>query len=469
MFKKLDLIFEDQTYSCEIKAENDELIICKIYQDILLNFEGKISLKEIYSQISAFDEYTMEELFKVINGLEKENFELLNSLNQFKLKIKIRVLKKVKELVITLETKSQSKEKIIQLLLKEVNNQTKKIELLEKELKNLSELKKKGENLEKGNKEKQEKENEENTFPDIDISKVKIQRKNKLFRGHWDKFKLLDDGRIAMRLYEEGIAVINPDSLEIMLFIRGNFLDYIGLKKDIFALSYDDGKISRIKLEDTKYQFIESIYYDKLGFIFLSKLSDGTLLVSAKKNHDWGEIIFYKEINNSYSKYFSIGLENDCLFALQISNNEIISTERRKRMFIYDFVNKTETINFDFHDKFDLYFSSDYMVEIISDNIMCITMNCLGDNDCYMINFREQTLINHFKNDNKFRYIDTIKGQYLFILKKNCIMQYKIENDNISLIQEFETSNDYDGLICLKNGNNVKYISYEGDNIYQLY
>ena len=315
MFKKLDLIFEDKTYSCEIKAENDELIICKIYQDIILNFEGKISLKEIYSQISAFDEYTMEELFKVINDLEKENFELLNSSNQFKLKIKIRVLKKVKELVITLEKKSQSKEEIIQLLLKEVNNQTKKIELLEKELKNLSELKKKRENLEKGNKEKQEKENEENTFPDIDISKVKIQRKNKLFRGNWDKFKLLDDGRIAMRLYEKGIAVINPDSLEIMLFIRGNFSDYIGLKKDIFALSYDDGKISRIKLEDTKYQFIESIYYDKLGFIFLSQLSDGTLLVSAKKNHDWGEIIFYKEINNSYSKYFSIGLENDCLFA----------------------------------------------------------------------------------------------------------------------------------------------------------
>ena len=231
MFKKFDLIFEDQTYSCEIKAENDELIICKIYQDILLNFEGKISLKEIYSQISAFDEYTMEELFKVINDLEKENFELLNSSNQFKLKIKIRVLKKVKELVIILETKSQSKEEIIQLLLKEVNNQTKKIELLEKELKNLSELKKKRENLEKGNKEKQEKENEENTFPDIDISKVKIQRKNKLFGGYWDKFKLLDDGRIAMRLYEEGIAVINPDSLEIMLFIRGNFSDYIGLKK----------------------------------------------------------------------------------------------------------------------------------------------------------------------------------------------------------------------------------------------
>lgn len=67
MFKKIDINFEDKSYSCEIKADNNESIFCKIYQDDLLNFEGKITLKEIYSKISAFDDYTIEEVFTSLN------------------------------------------------------------------------------------------------------------------------------------------------------------------------------------------------------------------------------------------------------------------------------------------------------------------------------------------------------------------------------------------------------------------
>ena len=67
MFKKIDIYFEDKSYSCEIKADNNESIFCKIYQDDLLNFEGKITLKEIYSKISAFDDYTIEEVFTSLN------------------------------------------------------------------------------------------------------------------------------------------------------------------------------------------------------------------------------------------------------------------------------------------------------------------------------------------------------------------------------------------------------------------
>ena len=59
---------------------------------------------------------------------------------------------------------------------------------------------------------------------------------------------------------------------------------------------------------------------------------------------------------------------DDSLFAFQISNNEIIYTEKRSEMFVYDFVNKLEKIRFNFHDKFDFYFSSTYLVEVVSDN-----------------------------------------------------------------------------------------------------
>ena len=110
-------------------------MICKIYQDDFLNFEGKLSLKELYSQIPAFDEYSMEEIFNVLNDIEKDKFEIINSSNQLKLKIMIKVIKKLKELSIILEPKSQSKSEIIQNLLSLVIKNKKRLDILEKKIK----------------------------------------------------------------------------------------------------------------------------------------------------------------------------------------------------------------------------------------------------------------------------------------------------------------------------------------------
>ena len=78
MLKNIDIISGDKSYSCEIKDNKDESITCKIYQDSLLKFEGKITLNEIYSTISAFKGYTMEEIFDALNDLEKDKFKLSN-------------------------------------------------------------------------------------------------------------------------------------------------------------------------------------------------------------------------------------------------------------------------------------------------------------------------------------------------------------------------------------------------------
>ena len=86
----------------------------------------------------------MEELFNALNEVEKDKFELLNSSNKFELKIKFQVLKKFKELSISLEPKSESKEDIIQSLFKQVDHQTIRIEFLENEINNQLEQKKKG-------------------------------------------------------------------------------------------------------------------------------------------------------------------------------------------------------------------------------------------------------------------------------------------------------------------------------------
>ena len=139
MLKKTQIDFDGKSYACEISPENNESIICKIYQDGLLNFVGKLSLKEIYSQIPAFDEYSMEEIFNVLNDIEKDKFEIINLSNQFQLKIMIKVLKKLKELSFILKPKSQSKSEIIQNLLSIAISNTKRIDILEKQIKEFRE------------------------------------------------------------------------------------------------------------------------------------------------------------------------------------------------------------------------------------------------------------------------------------------------------------------------------------------
>ena len=128
MLKKVELKFKGNSYSCELKPETNDTIICNIYKINLLNFEGKITLKDVYKQIIAFEDYTMEELFNILKDIEKEKFELVNSSNKYNLKILIKVLKKEKELNIPLEKKSQSNEEILQYILKEVNIIDKQIE-----------------------------------------------------------------------------------------------------------------------------------------------------------------------------------------------------------------------------------------------------------------------------------------------------------------------------------------------------
>ena len=96
MQKNVEVNFEGNFYSCELKPESNDSITCNVYLNSFLNFEGKIILKDDYAQIIAFEDYSMEELFNILKEIEKEKFELVNSYNKYNLKILIKVLKKEK-------------------------------------------------------------------------------------------------------------------------------------------------------------------------------------------------------------------------------------------------------------------------------------------------------------------------------------------------------------------------------------
>ena len=106
----------------------------------------------------------------------------------------IKVLKKEKELNIPLEKKSHSNKEILQYILNEVKIIDKQIEDLEKNLKILKKL---------------------NKYPDIDISKMEVQRKKEFFeKGKIPELiKVLESGKIAVSIYNNGIVIIDPETL----------------------------------------------------------------------------------------------------------------------------------------------------------------------------------------------------------------------------------------------------------------
>ena len=472
MLKKIDIISRDKSYSCEIKDNKDESITCKIYQDSLLKFEGKITLNEIYSTISAFKGYTMEEIFNALNDLEKDKFELSNLSDKPELKIKFKVIKKIKELNISLESKSETKNEIIQRLFQQIIEHKKRIENLQIEIKNLSKLKNKEKEDREEKEEKEEK--EENNFQEIDITQVKIQRKNQLLKNNEQVkgINLLDDGRISLDLNEAGIAIINPNSLEIVYIVKPAAYEYISLKKGILAIINHEFNlkkhyiISIIKLEEKHYQVIQEIKHN-IGFSKLGKLTDGTLLACTPEGDNNDELIFYKEENNSYNKNFSLSFIGPSKFVLQKSDNEIIYSKYPDEIIVYDFVNKLEKGKIELQKKFYIYLGTNCKFEMISEDLLFFLKN---KKECFIINVPQQEKVNHFKSDKIIRQIYSIKGKYLFLLKENCIMQYKIENENISLMNEFKTTVDYYGLICLNNKKKKKFITYDNKcNIYELY
>ena len=75
---------------------------------------------------------------------------------------------------------------------------------------------------------KEEEENEEN-IQDIDITKIKIQRKKNFFEND-EKIKEireLVEGKIAIKVEQLGIAIIDPDSLEIIMTIEIPAFEFI--------------------------------------------------------------------------------------------------------------------------------------------------------------------------------------------------------------------------------------------------
>ena len=103
--------------------------------------KGSISLESIISQIPAFEDYTIQEVYEVIKELASDKYSLTEESGKYELALKIIVLKKEKKLSFILEEYQKTKEDIIsELNEKKLENKDKLIKLKEKHLNLLKDI-----------------------------------------------------------------------------------------------------------------------------------------------------------------------------------------------------------------------------------------------------------------------------------------------------------------------------------------
>ena len=137
MKKKSSIIFEGKNYDCKIESNDEQNINIIVEDENMPKYNGNISLKDIYKAFPLFNDYTMKDIFANLEDLKDDKFQIIKEENKFKLNILIKVLKKEKPLIIDIAEVTQSKNDIIQLLIKKVQSNEKKIACLEKEVETL--------------------------------------------------------------------------------------------------------------------------------------------------------------------------------------------------------------------------------------------------------------------------------------------------------------------------------------------
>ena len=137
MKKEINFSFEDHNCQCILEAKDKEIIKIEIIEAEIPKFNQQLSLKEIYEQIRAFKEYSMEEFFSALDELTKDNISLEKSSDKYYLDFAFKILKKEKHLKIEIKELSISKEDIIQNLTKKIFNNKKRIENLINEIEKL--------------------------------------------------------------------------------------------------------------------------------------------------------------------------------------------------------------------------------------------------------------------------------------------------------------------------------------------
>ena len=83
MKKEIKFSFEVHNYQCLLEPKDKDIIKIIIREDDIPKFNQQLSLKEVYEQIRAFKEYSMEEFFSALDELTKDKIRMEKSSDKY--------------------------------------------------------------------------------------------------------------------------------------------------------------------------------------------------------------------------------------------------------------------------------------------------------------------------------------------------------------------------------------------------
>ena len=312
---KIEIEFNSYKFNIEIKIEAN-CINFFILSNNFKNFQGSLSLEEIISQISLFEDYNIQEIYEILNELNSEKFILNEYSGKYQLNIKINILKKEKILKVELVEFEKTKDQLISDLqnIKSENN-SKITNLKEKYvnlLKECEELVQKKKDLEakllnkyynEKEKEKESNKNDElyNNFR-IEDKKPKI-----ILTDHPNTIKciaILTDGRLATGSYAN-IIIYSAKVYNLILNIRKkNFgvEKILGLSTGKMAVYFDYQNINIYHIQGKKANIIQSLKFNEGNIYGFIELENKSLAISHKNYID----IYSLNNDDTYSKSYEI-------------------------------------------------------------------------------------------------------------------------------------------------------------------
>ena len=452
MEKEISLKFENEIYLCKLESTDSNLLNIELSKNLFPKYKGSVELKNIYEQIRAFDEYTMEEVFSVMKDISQEKFKLIKESDKFKLDIAFTVMKKDKHLLINLNEIIESNDDIIKRLIQLNKNQEEKIKALEKEI---DELKK----IEEKIKDKTKEETKEATKEEIkerndDISKYINEKEDEGVNIKVDSLLVLQDGRISLgiiKTYEHKKFKITPE-IYIYDHINSNIMiipdigpQQTQLKNGLLLVAIDN-KCEMYELTENDYHRVGAASFYGSHILYMGELSNNLVAFALDKNI----IAFYQ---NSSMKYELDLWYKECKFILNLKDNEMLyischSNSKEKAITFYNYEKKKEIkaihINIDFDN---------IIVSRISNNIIAI----YELQKITLIDTNNHEIIKSIENQKNIHCLYALKDKYLIVAKAKKLEQYEFEEEgkNLKLISEkndIEINDNIKNIGCLKDG-----------------
>ena len=428
--KSIEIINEGKKYICKFEII-EELLYINLFLEKKLKYKGNIFLEKIQSQIKAFFDYNINEIFEEISQLNSNNFSIIKEDNKYKLKIEFIILRKKKSILINLN-ENKSDDEIMNDIISNFENIIKEKDNI------ILDLKERIKKLE-------EKLNDKNNFNN---SKNPIDKLNN-HKNSVYCLTLLNDGRLVSGSSDKKIIIYNRITYQPDLIIKehnGIIFCLIQLKSGILASSSGDQTIKLFNIKGNNYELLQTLDFHKDNVYKIIEPNNKSLISCSKDK----SIIFYK-LNSKYKKDYKISINGSCSSIIQTKGNEICYSENNKSTFKIYFYDLNEKKN-------------NSSLNIKCSNSFCRTFNMItkdlliigGENKIFIINVNQYRIV---------RVIEVLKSiingfcmlnENMFLTgdDNGIIRQWKIERDNIFLISKKEKAHDNSicALINLGNG-----------------